>query len=102
MGLKTPEVKPGSAIARESVKGRVIFEKKLGCYGCHQITKGDYAVGGLSGPTLVGTGKRLNPEWVYAYLINPKYFGGVTRMPVFAGTLGNEEMKILAAYVSTL
>lgn len=102
MSLKTPEVKPGSAKAADSVKGRVIFEKKLGCYGCHQVGKGDYAVGGLSGPTLIGAGKRLSPEWVYAYLLNPKYFGSVTGMPVFAGAIGNEEMKILAEYVSTL
>ena len=102
MSLKTVEVKPGSAKARDSVKGRVIFEKKLGCYGCHRVSKNDYAVGGLSGPTLIGAGKRLNPEWVYAYLLNPRHFKGVTRMPVFAGTLGDEEMKILAEYVSTL
>ena len=102
MSLKTPEVKPGSAKAVDSVKGRVIFEKKLGCYGCHQVSKGDYAVGGLSGPTLINAGKRLNPEWVYAFLSNPRYFMGVTRMPVFAGAIGDEEMKILAAYVSTL
>ena len=102
MNLKTPEVKPGSAKAVDSVKGRVIFEKKLGCYGCHQVSKGDYAVGGLSGPTLIGAGKRLTPEWVYAYLMNPKRFKGVTGMPVFAGAIGNEEMKILAEYVSTL
>lgn len=102
MSLKTSEVKPGSATAADSVKGRVIFEKKLGCYGCHRVSKNDYAVGGLSGPTLIGAGKRLNPEWVYAYLLNPKYFGSVMGMPVFAGVIGNEEMKVLAEYVSTL
>ena len=57
--------------------------------------------GGLSGPSLVGAGKRLNPDWVYAYLADVKAFKPVRDMPDFSKALSPKDMEGLAAYVAT-
>ena len=67
------------------------------CSGCHASEKG----GGLSGPSLVGAGKRLNPDWIYAYLANVKAFKPVRDMPDFSAALSPKEMESLAAYIAT-
>lgn len=93
---KTPSIKPD-----KSVRSRIVFEKKQGCYGCHRMVKGRNLVGGLSGPSLIGAGKRLRPEWVYAFLKDPARFVPVGSMPVYKGLLTDKEMRSLAAYVAT-
>ena len=93
---KTPPIKPD-----KSVKSRIVFEKKQGCYGCHRIKKGRNLVGGLSGPSLIGAGARLRPEWVYAFLKDQARFVPVGSMPVYKGLLTDKEMRSLAAYVAT-
>ena len=100
MGLKSGAVKPGSVQAQDNPRGRVIFLKKQSCYGCHQVRQGDAIVGGLTGPSLVGASNRLTPEWIYAYLSNPKVFKPVKDMPNYEGILSDEEIKPLAAFVA--
>lgn len=97
MGLKSAEVKAGVIKAAVSPQAKQIFNKKMPCSGCHESDKG----GGLSGPSLVGAGKRLNPDWVYAYLLNIKAFKPVRDMPDFASVLGPKELESVAAYVAT-
>jgi cytochrome c1 len=58
--------------------------------------------GGLSGPSFVAASERLNPDWVYAYLKNPKAFKPVKMMPVYSGILNEAEMKELASYIGSL
>ncbi len=48
----------------------------------------------------MGAGKRLNPDWIYAYLKDTKAFKPVRMMPVFAGVLREKDMKAVAAYVA--
>lgn len=102
MGLKSPDVKALNIQPADSPKGRIIFIKKQSCYGCHTVRSRGKAAGGLSGPMLAGALERLNPDWIYAYLSNPKAFKPVKMMPVYAGILNDAEMKELAAYVGSL
>jgi mono/diheme cytochrome c family protein len=102
MGLTSTEVKAGVITPKRDPKGRLVFTKKMPCSGCHQYPgrKGDI-MGGRSGPTLVGAGKRLNPDWVYAYLANTTVFKPVRDMPDFAGIINLKDMEKVAAYVAT-
>jgi mono/diheme cytochrome c family protein len=102
MSLKSPDVKNAGIQPKGGVKGRVLFEKKQGCYGCHELTKGDIVVGGVTGPTMINIADRLQPDWIYSYLSNPRAFKPVKDMPDYAGILSDEELKTLAAYVATL
>ena len=97
MSLTSAEVKAVGIQAKASPQAKQIFNKKMPCSGCHATEKG----GGLSGPSLVGASKRLNPDWVYAYLANVKAFKPVRDMPDFSGVLSPKEMEGVAAYVAT-
>ncbi len=101
MSLKSKDVKAGVIKAKKSARARIVFEKKLACYGCHLVKKGRKIVGGLTGPSLVDAGERLNPDWIYAYLVKPKVFKPVKDMPVYVGIVGDKEMKMLASYIAT-
>ncbi len=101
MSLKSKDVKEGVIKAKKSARARILFEKKMACYGCHLVPKRKKVVGGLTGPKLVGAGSRLNPDWVYAYLIKPKIFKPVKDMPVYIGIYKERDMKVIAAYIAT-
>jgi mono/diheme cytochrome c family protein len=104
MGLTSDAVKAGMVkVKKKNIKGKQIFIKKMPCSGCHQSPgrKGKIA-GGFSGPSLVGAGTRLNPDWVYAYLKTPSVFKPVKAMPTFAGILKDKDMKNVAAHVATM
>lgn len=103
MSLTSKDVEAGVVKPKKGAKGRLIFTKKMPCTGCHQYPAKKRAKfrGGNSGPTLIGAGERLNPDWVYAYLKNPKVFKPVKMMPVFAGILKDKDMLNVAAYVAT-
>ncbi len=102
MGLTSPEVKAGVIKPKKNPKGRLIFIKKMPCGGCHQYpARKKKVMGGRSGPTLVGAGTRLNPDWIYAYLAKTKVFKPVRMMPVFAGFLTDKNMKKVAAHVAS-
>lgn len=102
MSLTSDVVKSGVIKPKNNPKGRLIFTKKMPCTGCHQYPakKRQKFKGGSSGPSLVGASKRLNPDWIYAYLANPKVFKPIKMMPVFAGLLKDKDLKNVAAYVA--
>jgi mono/diheme cytochrome c family protein len=101
MGLTSSAVKAGKVKPKKSAKGRQIFIKKMPCSGCHQYTGRRKKIsGGLSGPSLVEAGLRLNPDWILAYLQKPKLFKPVKMMPVFAGLLRDKDMLNVARYVA--
>ncbi|MDD5383411.1 MAG: c-type cytochrome [Gallionella sp.] len=100
MGLKSPEVKAGVIKPNESAQARNIFGKKAPCGGCHEYPVKGEVHGGKSGPSLVGASKRLNPDWVYAYLTNIKAFKPVRGMPDFASVLNKKDLASVAAYVA--
>lgn len=101
MGLKSGEVKAGSLTAKAGVKGKQIFAKKMPCSACHPYPDSDGKVlGGLTAPTLVGAKERLNPDWILAYMMNPKVFKPVKMMPVFTGILKDKEIEDVSSYVA--
>ena len=54
---------------------KIYFEK--GCNACHQIGED----GGAVGPTLTTVGLRLQPEYIYAHLLNPSLINAETVEP---------------------
>jgi len=100
MGLTSPEVKAGTIKPKNNVQGRNIFTKKMPCGGCHEYSLKGAVLGGKSGPSLVGASKRLNPDWVYAFLAKTKVFKPVRDMPDFSGSLNPKDMENVAAYVA--
>ncbi|MEO5364507.1 MAG: c-type cytochrome [Magnetococcus sp. DMHC-8] len=101
MGLKSGTVKAGEIQPKNNPKGKQIFTKTMPCSGCHTYPEKDSVVGGLSAPSLAGAGARLNPDWIYAYLANPKLFKPVKMMPVFTELLKEDDMKKVAAHVAS-
>ncbi len=101
MSLTSDAVEAGVIKPKKNIKGKQIFIKKMPCSGCHQSPgrKGKIS-GGRSGPSLVGAGERLNPDWIYAYLKNPDLFKPVKAMPTFVGILKDKDMKNVATHVS--
>jgi mono/diheme cytochrome c family protein len=73
----TTEPLPKSRGKRRSFMGRTaqLFEKHQGCYACHRyLNKRNQELGGFSGPSLVGASKRLQADWVYAFLKDPRRY----------------------------
>ncbi len=99
-GLKSADVVDAGIKPKATVRGRFIFQKKLGCYGCHTIRRGSKIVGGLTGPTLLGAAKRLDPDWIYSYLKNPRAFTPLSPMPNYSKMLSEVKLRALAAYVA--
>jgi mono/diheme cytochrome c family protein len=77
--LVDPNVKPVAAgtfdpkLARD---GEHLFAEKF-CDNCHRIAD---RPGGI-GPDLTLAGRRLNPAWVYRFVLNPTHYLDDTRMP---------------------
>ena len=101
MALTSSEVKAGMLKAKASLMGRKIFIKDMPCGGCHAFAIRGEVHGGKSGPSLIGASKRLNPDWIYAYMANIKVFKPVRDMPDFSGALSANELQDVAAYVAT-
>lgn len=71
---------------RDMLQGRILFSKKQQCFACHRIvTRHGEAVGGSSGPDLSGMAARLNPDWVFAYFLDPLRYEPNSRMPLYRG-----------------
>jgi len=67
--------------------GRKAFET-VGCLGCHRVGDDKRGVDGFAmasfrshGPNLDGTGSKVKPGWLYAWVRNPKGYWHETRMP---------------------
>ncbi len=100
MTLVSDVVEAGVIKPKKGAKGRNIFTKKMPCTGCHQFPTKKKFTGGFSGPSLIGAGSRLNPDWIFAYLMNPDVFKPFKAMPTFSGLLSEKKIKAVAAYVA--
>lgn len=104
--LMTLTYKDGPKRIRQSKKnlkeGKIIFEKKGACYGCHMIRRENRSIGGLSGPSFIGAGKRLQSDWIYAFLKNPESLIPPMRMPKYNTKLTDKEIYNLTFYLETL
>jgi mono/diheme cytochrome c family protein len=102
MSLTSDVVEAGTVKAKKNPKGKLIFTKKMPCSGCHQYPDKRKGVkGGLSGPSLVEAGVRLNPDWILAYLKNPQIFKPVKDMPNFVGILSDKDMKNVSRHIAS-
>lgn len=76
---------PKSRGKRRSFLSRTtqLFEKHQGCYACHRyLNKRGQELGGFSGPSLVEAGKRLQADWVLAFLKDPRRYYPNGKCPV--------------------
>jgi mono/diheme cytochrome c family protein len=75
----------------------------VGCMGCHAISRLEKAPVALRrrfGPNLDGIGGKAKPEWIYAWVKNPKAYFPETRMPDLR--LTDQEALDITAYLMTL
>ncbi|MBI3252122.1 MAG: c-type cytochrome [Candidatus Omnitrophica bacterium] len=70
------------------------FVKQLGCLGCHSLPG---IKGGDAAAELSGLGSKVKPEWLYAWLKNPRHYSPNTRMPNLR--LSDEEAADITAYL---
>ncbi|MEQ8763148.1 MAG: c-type cytochrome [Planctomycetota bacterium] len=66
--------------------GRMIFYE-YGCHGCHAIK--DLENPRKVGPDLRHLEAKVEPDWVYSWLLDPKAFRPSTKMPKFFGLANN-------------
>ena len=87
----------------KKAKAKIFFERNYGCTSCHQaINLAKKVRGGISGPSLVDAGNRLQPDWVFQWLHNPKQFESTGRMPLYDFSNRNEDLLLLTKYILTL
>jgi cytochrome c551/c552 len=73
MGLKDKSMKSGVVTIGKFSKARakLLMYKKNACNACHTDPKKG---GGISCPTFEGIGARLNPDWMYSFIKDPKHW----------------------------
>ncbi len=82
----------------QKVKTKMKFERDNGCIACHEsYNLARQPRGGISGPSLLDAGNRLQANWVYLWLKNPKTFQPKNRMPVF--NFDEETLNLMTRYV---
>lgn len=108
MSLIDSALKPGTIDSSElnrrvMFKAEQLFAKKQVCFGCHEYSSQRGNIGGFSGPSLVGAGKRLQADWIYALLKDNSRYYPNGRMPRYGENAFNkyteEELKLLAQYI---
>ncbi|HET6317231.1 MAG TPA: c-type cytochrome, partial [Chloroflexota bacterium] len=86
--------------------GRKTFET-VGCLACHRVGSDMRGIEGFEmaayrshGPNLDGSGSKLNPGWVYAWVKDPKGYWHETKMPRLR--LSDKEAADITAYLMSL
>jgi cytochrome c2 len=86
--------------------GRKTFET-VGCLGCHRVGDDNRGVDGFTlssfrshGPNLDGTGSKVKPGWLYAWVRNPRGYWHETRMPDLR--LTEKEAADITAFLMSL
>ena len=116
MTLVDAQVKPDTTVPlpksrgkRRSFLGRTaqLFEKHQGCYACHRyLNKRSQELGGFSGPSLVEAGNRLQADWVYAFLKDPRRYYPNGKCPIPGDKAFNkftdENRTALATYIVSI
>ncbi len=77
------------------------FERTFSCISCHQsLNLAGKVRGGISGPSLVNAGNRLQARWAASWLKSPKTFSNKSRMPVYK--MEDEERLQLTQFLMTM
>lgn len=82
--------------ALKADQGKVLYYKTYGCHGCHSLN----GEGGLVGPALDRAGFRLNPTWIYRWILYPQGMKKHTRMPNLG--ISPDDAKALTYFLGTL
>jgi mono/diheme cytochrome c family protein len=88
---KSPDL-PGNG---DSVEGKKLV-KELGCLGCHMINE----KGNNFAPDLSGIGNKVNTDWPYRFLKDPKAYDPKTMIPNIQ--ISEEEIHNITAYLLKL
>jgi mono/diheme cytochrome c family protein len=84
-------------ISEEAIaRGQGLYREKYGCQSCH-IVGGN---GGYVGPPLDRSGERLQPGWIYRWLLDPQKYKPETLQPRTG--LTEAEAKDITAYLTSL
>jgi len=85
LGLKISEQTPvvRNALSKgQRAKIKYQFERTFGCISCHQsLNLAGKVRGGISGPSLVNAGNRLQADWIASWLQKPETYLSKSRMP---------------------
>lgn len=105
IGQESPS-RPNNRVSQGGMasRGKVIVET-VGCIGCH-VVGNDTRIRearGLSydiAPELSRVGSKVDPDWLYEWLKNPRHYRPDTRMPSLQ--LTDQEARDVVAYLMTL
>jgi len=106
MTLRLPNLEAGKVNEEplskgESARAKMLFERSFGCISCHRALNLVVKVrGGVSGPSLVNSGLRLKPDWIFHWLKTPQRFIYEGRMPLF--NLDEETTIRLTKYILSI
>jgi len=94
-----PGIVPDEPLSKgQRFKFKILFERDYGCIACHRsVNLVGEPRGGVSGPSLLAAGRRLQADWVFHWLKTPRRFEPRGRMPVFQ--LSDETARALTRYV---
>jgi len=85
----------------ERAQTKILFERSFGCISCHRTLNLVGKVrGGVSGPSLVNSGLRLKPDWIFHWLKTPQKCMYEGRMPVF--DLDEETTVLIIKYILSI
>ncbi|MFQ5822584.1 MAG: c-type cytochrome [bacterium] len=95
---------PKASLDGSVKRGRKLV-KSIGCKGCHVVTLKDREVRKTDvpydvAPELTKIGSKVNPDWLLAWIKNPKQYNSNTTMPNLR--LTNSEAKDIVAYLMSL
>jgi len=92
-GMKTGVFKPGKF---SKARARMLLTKKQPCSSCHTLPKRG---GGVSCPTFVGIGARLNPDWIYSFVKNPQHWD--PKIWMATGDYDARTMNLIVNYLAS-
>jgi len=85
----------------QKAKIKYQFERTFSCISCHQsLNLAGKVRGGISGPSLVNAGNRLQARWIANWLKSPNTFSNKSRMPVYK--MDDEARLQLTQFIMTL
>ncbi|MFQ5603346.1 MAG: c-type cytochrome [bacterium] len=99
---KNHEYKPAKVPAGGSASRGEKLVESVGCKGCHVITEQDRQVNRTDvsydiAPELTKIGSKVNRDWLYAWIKNPKQYNPNTTMPNLR--LNDTEARDIVAYL---
>ena len=100
-GLEMGKVDKEKLSKGDRSQGKILFERNFGCISCHRALNLVGKIrGGVSGASMVNAGLRLNPDWVFNWLKNPKKFFSESGMPLY--DLNEETAVLITKYILSI